>query len=62
MEVNVYRRGMGEIFQRFTLGEVQEQNGQQNKGKKNPSRGEGGLCVPRPLQEGGRAASCNAAE
>lgn len=31
MEVNAYRRGMGKMFKRFTLGEVQEYNGQQNK-------------------------------
>lgn len=43
MEVNVYRRGMGETFKKFILGKEQEQNGQQNKGNENPSREEGRL-------------------
>lgn len=37
MEVNAYRRGMGNIFEKLILGGVQESNGQQNKGNENPS-------------------------
>lgn len=38
MEVNAYRKGMGKMFKRFMFNEVQEYNGQQNKGNKNLGR------------------------
>lgn len=53
---------MGEIFQRFILGEVQEQKSQQNKRKKNPSREEEGLLCNLATAGGRRAGSCNAVE
>lgn len=43
MEVNVYRRGMGEIAKRLILGKEQEQNGPQHKENENPRKGEGEL-------------------
>lgn len=37
------QKGMGKVFKRFILGEVQKYNGQQNKGSKNLGKEETGL-------------------
>lgn len=45
MEVNAYRRGMGNILKDLYLVEYQNKNRQQNKGSKNPTTEEIGYST-----------------